>query len=66
MNANVNAQDDDQRTALVLAAELGHIEVVKLLIEHKANIRAQTKTKLHATAVAATKEHLDIVKELAG
>ena len=63
-NANANAQDENELTALMLAAAKGHIYVVKLLLNHNANIRTQTKCKSHATQDAAAKGHLDVVKEM--
>eukprot|EP01059_Diplonema_ambulator_P018012 TRINITY_DN3017_c0_g1_i2.p1 TRINITY_DN3017_c0_g1~~TRINITY_DN3017_c0_g1_i2.p1 ORF type:complete len:802 (+),score=150.98 TRINITY_DN3017_c0_g1_i2:38-2443(+) len=41
--ANVNKTDYDQRSALHLAAEEGHYEVVKLLIKHKADLNVKDR-----------------------
>lgn len=37
-----NARDDDGFTPLMAAAEFGHIEVLKLLVEHNADVRARS------------------------
>ena len=39
--ADVNAQDNDGYTALLVAAMLGDVEVVRLLVEHGADVNAQ-------------------------
>jgi ankyrin repeat protein len=50
-------------TALHLAAGEGHLEIVKLLLEHGADVNAKTayETALH---LAAGEGHLEIVKLL--
>jgi len=42
--ADVNASDEDGETALMAAAEKGHLSKVKLLIEKGANVGAKDKT----------------------
>ena len=46
--ADVNAKDDQGKTALILAVERGHLEVVKLLLENHAdvNVTASGETAL--------------------
>jgi ankyrin repeat protein len=39
---NVNAQAEWGETALHLAAQNGHLEIVKLLLEHGADVNAKT------------------------
>jgi ankyrin repeat protein len=39
--ADVDAKDNDEWTALYLAAENGHEAVVRLLLEHKVDIDAK-------------------------
>ncbi len=41
--SNVNAEDQDKRTALMVAAENGKVEIVKLLLEKNADITARNK-----------------------
>ena len=38
-NADVNARNDAGQTALMIAVENGHVEVVRLLLHHAANGR---------------------------
>jgi ankyrin repeat protein len=66
---DVNAQEEfDLRyglTALHLSAQNGHLEIVKLLLEHGADVKAKTElfceTTLH---LAARNGHFEIVKLL--
>ena len=39
--AILEARDDDQKTALILAASSNHIEVIKVLLQNNANIKAK-------------------------
>jgi ankyrin repeat protein len=64
---DVNAQGEKYgRTALHLAAMNGHLEIVKLLLEHGADVNAKTKEGYGYTALhsAASNGHLEIVKLL--
>ena len=63
-NAEVNAGDDDEWTALHLAAEKGHVDVAKVLIQNGADVNAVDKDKETALHVAAENEHADVAKVL--
>ena len=63
-NANIEARDDDQNTALILAAIHNRTEVIKVLLRHKANIKAQNKDKYHAAYWAAFHGNLEDLKML--
>jgi len=64
----VNAEpvNYNERTALQAASEGGHLEVVKLLLEHKADVKAATGRYKGITALeAATRGgHLEVVNVL--
>ncbi len=63
--ANVNAQGSDGRTALFVASQEGHLEVIKLLLQtDKVDVNLQTtngETALHASSLYG---HLEVVREL--
>ena len=40
----IDDKNDDGDTALMLAAERGHLEVVRALLDAKANVKQQTTT----------------------
>lgn len=43
--ANVNAEDNEGFTALIIAAERGHTSIVKTLLAEGADVNAKTKDK---------------------
>ena len=59
--ADVNNRDEDGSTALMCAAEHGHMEIVKLLMRHPdINIAAADNDGLTALSVAMEAGHRDI------
>ena len=62
--ADLEARDDDQWTALIHAAYKNHIEVIKVLLQHNANVKAKTKYGGHAAYLAARSGYLDVLKML--
>nr|CEL68462.1 TPA: ankyrin repeat-containing protein [Neospora caninum Liverpool] len=59
--ALVNARNDDDMTALHLAADRGHVEVIELLLEKGADVNVQDnsgETPLHVAVVA---ENLNVI-----
>merc|ERR1712168_634833 len=59
--ADVNIRDEDGSTALMCAAEHGHIEIVKLLMQHPdINLSATDNDGLTALSVAMEAGHRDI------
>ena len=63
-NANIEVKDNDQATALNIAALYNQTEVTKLLLDHDANIKAQNRSRGHATYWAARFGHLEVLKLL--
>ncbi len=61
---NVDQQDYEGMTALMLAAQAGHFEVVKTLLFFKANKLLKNKQGKTAIDLARSKNHSEIVKLL--
>ena len=57
-------RDDDQKTSLILAASSNHIEVIKVLLQNNANIKAKDNNGDHAAYSAACHGALDALKML--
>ncbi|KAE9385780.1 ankyrin, partial [Gymnopus androsaceus JB14] len=51
-------------TPLMIAAEIGHLDVVSVLIEEGANVNAQSEDGSTALRQASQEGHLEIVKLL--
>jgi hypothetical protein len=62
---DIDARDNEGQTALVLAAQQGHLEIVKLLIDAGADLEARDKTFERASLCwAAMNGHITVVKIL--
>jgi len=62
---DVNATDPKYgATALIYAAQQGHTDTVKLLLDHHADIDAESKLRQNALQQAAFDGHMDTVKLL--
>jgi ankyrin repeat protein len=62
---DVNAADPKfGATALIYAAQQGHTDTVKLLLDHHADIDGESKLRQNALEQAAFNNHLDTVKLL--
>jgi uncharacterized protein len=62
--ADVNARDCDGDTALMLAAERGHIELVKVLLKNGADVNAENLNGETALMRAAENDRAAAVKIL--
>lgn len=62
--ADVNAATPGGTTALILAAETGHAEVVEALIAKGAGLNARNKTGMTALGLALDNGHDEIVRML--
>lgn len=60
----MNALDRDSVTPLILAANLGDIEIVKMLIKHGANMNQTDRMNSSALHYACMRSHAEIAKEL--
>lgn len=60
MDSDIEAQDDTDTTPIILASSSGRLEVVKLLIQHKANVNHKTTQGHSALQYAASKGHTDV------
>ncbi len=61
---DVNARDQNGRTALMEAAFAGHTETVKALLERRADVNAKDESGWTALMEAASKGHTESVKIL--
>jgi ankyrin repeat protein len=59
--ADVNARDNDGRTALMEACDAGFLDVVKLLLQKGAEVNAQDRYGWTALMEASYKGHLPVV-----
>lgn len=64
MGADINAKNNDGRTALHVAAALGHLDIVKELIERGADIEAKNPLGRTALLLATINDQVQIIKEL--
>ena len=62
--ANLEARDDFQWTALIRAARSNKTEVIKVLLQYKANCKAKDKYGCHAAYWLAFDGNLDALKML--
>ena len=62
--ADVNAEDDNGATALMVASAEGHSEIVSLLVSSDADVNATRSTGWTALASASTAGHGEIVNLL--
>lgn len=51
----VDARDDDGRTALMVAAAHGHLDVVRVLLDAGADVNAQTDEGLNVLALLSAR-----------
>ena len=62
--ANLEAKNDDQLTALIRAAKSSKPEVIKVLLQYNANVKAKDTHGRHAAYWAAYNGDLDALKML--
>ncbi len=61
---DLEAKDDQDRTALMRAAEKGYSDVVKILLDAGAYVSTKTKYGMTALLMAADGNHVEVVKLL--
>jgi ankyrin repeat protein len=61
---DVNVTDEHGQTALMLAADQGHIDTVNFLLQYRASLDLQNKLGGTALMLACFNGHLEIVTEL--
>jgi len=64
INTNIDFIDEEERSALTIAAGRGHTNFVKLLLEKGASVNHKNKEKKTALMISAEKGYADIVKLL--
>jgi ankyrin repeat protein len=62
--ANIEAEDEDRRTALHWASGEGHLEIVQHLLKSGANIEAKDKDQKTALDLATLWRHIKVVELL--
>ena len=62
--ASIEARDYTQQTALIRAAKSSKLEVIKVLLQYNANVKAKDKYGRHAAYWAAYHGDLDVLKML--
>ena len=62
--ANVNAADQEGRTALMQAAVYGHVDVARALLSNGAEVNAKDREGRTALTQASTYGHADVVRLL--
>ena len=62
--ADVNLQNDDDRTALMVASDQGYLEIVKYLVANGANINEKGLLNWTSLLWASYKGHTEVVKYL--
>lgn len=60
----INVTDEHGQTALMLAADQGHIDTVKVLLQHRPLLDLQNKLGATALMFASFNGHLEVVTEL--
>ena len=63
-NANLEARDDLQNTALIVATASNYKEILNVLLMNNAHTKAQNMIGEHAAYIAAENGYLDILKQL--
>jgi uncharacterized protein len=63
--ADLNARDRHGQTALMIAAHIGHRELVETLIAHRANLNVTAKYRLSALMIALVAGHAEVARLLA-
>lgn len=62
--ADINGKNQNQATALMLAAQRGHVNAAQALVKFKADVDAMNKQGETALTLAAVSGHVDMVKLL--
>jgi len=62
--ANIDAQNKNGVTPLMIASFQGHVAAVRLLISRRANINARAKSGVTALTMATTKNRTDVAEIL--
>lgn len=60
----IDSASDESITPLIASSSEGHVEIVKMLIDVKANVNAQDKDQTNSLMAAAARGHTDIVEAL--
>ena len=64
IGANINVQDNDGQTALIVASGKGYLEIVTFLVENGANLTIANNKGYTALTAAVEQERLEVIKYL--
>lgn len=62
---NINERDNNKNTGLIIAAQQGNIEIVRLLLKYHCEPYAYNTNKYNAMTMAIKHKHIPIIQELA-
>ena len=63
-NANIDITDNNLNTPLMIAASVGHLEIVQFLVAKGCNVMASNKKNLTASRLAEMNQHYNVVEFL--
>lgn len=63
-NIDLEAEDEDGNTALILATKNNHLKTIKFLLDREVNINTYNNKKEYPITIASKNNNIEIIKEL--